>query len=201
MAFDTFDEGISPGGLRSKNEIKILICYLFDAVGDTMSQSLVIEAIHADELANFFEIAVAFEELVHDGNLTENGSENGEALYALTNNGKVIAKQLETTLAHSVRQKSYDCALRLLSERKTARENNVQIQKADNGFEVICTVSGGAVTLLSFTLYAPNYETAQVIKKNFLSYPRTVYKTMLGLMIKDIENVGSALEEVYGTLR
>lgn len=201
MAFDTFDEGISPGGLRSKNEIKILICYLFDAVGDTMSQSLVIEAIRADELANFFEIAVAFEELVHDGNLTESGSENGEPLYALTNNGKVIAKQLETTLAHSVRQKSYDCTLRLLSERKTARENNVEIQKTDNGFEVICTVSGGAVTLLSFTLYAPNYETAHVIKKNFLSYPRTVYKTMLGLMTKDIENVGSALEEVYGTLR
>ena len=25
MAFDTFDAGVAPGGLRSKNEIKILI--------------------------------------------------------------------------------------------------------------------------------------------------------------------------------
>ena len=200
MAFDTFDEGIAPGGLRSKNEIKILICYLFDAVNDKMSQSLVVEAIRADELANFFEIVVAFEELVKDGNLVKSDMVDNEQTFVLSRNGRVIAQQLETALAHSVKQKSYDCALRLLSERKTARENFVDIQKCDNGFEVVCRVSGGEMDLLSFTLYAPNYEQAEVIKRNFLSYPQTVYKTMLGLMTKDIENVGEALEEVYGEL-
>lgn len=200
MAFDTFDEGIAPGGLRSKNEIKILICYLFDAVNDKMSQSLVVEAIRADELANFFEIVVAFEELVKDGNLVKSDIVDNEQTFVLSSNGRVIAQQLETALAHSVKQKSYDCALRLLSERKTARENFVDIQKCDNGFEVVCRVSGGEMDLLSFTLYAPNYEQAEVIKRNFLSYPQTVYKTMLGLMTKDIENVGEALEEVYGEL-
>lgn len=200
MAFDTFDEGIAPGGLRSKNEIKILICYLFDAVNDKMSQSLVVEAIRADELANFFEIVVAFEELVKDGNLVKSDMVDNEQTFVLSDNGRVIAQQLETALAHSVKQKSYDCALRLLSERKTARENFVDIQKCDNGFEVVCRVSGGEMDLLSFTLYAPNYEQAEVIKRNFLSYPQTVYKTMLGLMTKDIENVGEALEEVYGEL-
>ncbi len=54
--------------------------------------------------------------------------------------------------------------------------------------------------MLEFTLYAPNHEQAEIIKKNFLSYPQAVYKTMLGLMTKDIEHVGEALEEVYGTL-
>lgn len=199
MAFDTFDAGVAPGGLRSKNEIKILICYLFASVNDKMSQSLVVEAIRSHELANFFEIVVAFEELIHDGNLRESDMVDNEQTYELTVNGKVIASQLETTLAHTVKQKSYDCALRLLSERKTARENFVDIQKTDNGFLVNCRVSGGEVTLLEFTLYAPSFEQAEVLKKNFLSYPQTVYKTMLGLMTKDIENVGEALEEVYGT--
>lgn len=198
MAFDTFDAGVAPGGLRSKNEIKILICYLFASVNDKMSQSLVVEAIRADELANFFEIVVAFEELIRDGNLRPSDIVDDEQTYELTKNGKVIAHQLETTLAHTVKQKSYDCALRLLSERKTARENFVDIQKTDNGFLVNCRVSGGEVTLLDFTLYAPSFEQAEVLKKNFLSYPQTVYKTMLGLMTKDIENVGEALEEVYG---
>lgn len=200
MAFDTFDEGIAPGGLRSKNEIKILICYLFDSVNDKMSQSLVVESIRADELANFFEIVVAFEELVKDGNLIKSDMVDNEQTFVLSDNGRVIARQLETTLAHTVKQKSYDCALRLLGERKTARENFVDIQKSDNGFEVVCRVSGGEMDLLAFTLYAPNYEQAEVIKRNFLSYPQTVYKTMLGLMTKDIENVGEALEEVYGEL-
>ena len=150
MAFDTFDEGIAPGGLRSKNEIKILICYLFNSVNDKLSQSIVVEAIRADELANFFEIVVAFEELVADGNLKESDVVDGEQTYTLTSNGKVIANQLETTLAHTVKQKSYDCALRLLSERKTARENFVDIVKSENGFEVNCRVSGGDVTLSVF---------------------------------------------------
>ncbi len=198
MAFDTFDAGVAPGGLRSKNEIKILICYLFASVNDKMSQSLVVEAIRADELANFFEIVVAFEELIHDGNLCASDIVDNEQTYELTDNGRVIARQLETTLAHTVKQKSYNCALRLLSERKTARENFVDIQKTDNGFLVNCRVSGGDVTLLDFTLYAPSFEQAEVLKRNFLSYPQTVYKTMLGLMTKDIENVGEALEEVYG---
>lgn len=200
MAFDTFDEGIAPGGLRSKNEIKILICYLYNSVSDKMSQSLVVEAIRADELANFFEIVVAFEELVKDGNLLKSEIIDNEQTFVLSENGKVIANQLEATLAHTVKQKSYDCALRLLSERKTARENYVDIVKTENGFEVRCRVSGGEIDLFSFTLYAPAFEQAEVIKKNFLSYPQTVYKTMLGLMTKDTENVGEALEEVYGGL-
>ncbi len=200
MAFDTFDEGIAPGGLRSKNEIKILICYLYNSVGDKMSKSLVTEAINADGLANFFETVIAFDELVAAGNLRMDGEADGEPAYVITENGRMIAGQLETTLAHTVKQKSYDCALRLLGERKTAKENFVEISKTDNGFFVNCRVSGGNFDLLSFTLFAPDYEQAEVIKKNFLGYPRTVYKTMLGLMTKDTENVGGALEEVYGTL-
>ena len=132
MAFDTFDEGIAPGGLRSKNEIKILICYLYNSVNDKMSKNLVTEAIINDELANFFEISAAFDELVGNKNLIESDSVDGEQTYVLSENGKIIAMQLESTLAHSVKQKSYDCALRLLSERKTARDNFVETAVQDD---------------------------------------------------------------------
>ena len=200
MAFDTFDEGIAPGGLRSKNEIKILICYLFYSVNDKMSRNIVIEAIMCDELANFFEIAAAFDELVSGCHLVLEDVTDGEETYVISESGKIIGAQLEATLSHSVKQKSYDCALRLLSERKTARENFADIIKTDYGFNVCCRVSGGDIDLLSFTLFAPSYEQAEVLKRNFMSYPQTVYKTMLGLLTKDPENVGEALEEVYANL-
>ena len=185
MAFDTFDEGIAPGGLRSKNEIKILICYLYNSVNDKMSKNLVTEAIINDELANFFEISAAFDELVGNKNLIESDSVDGEQTYVLSENGKIIAMQLESTLAHSVKQKSYDCALRLLSERKTARDNFVEIVKTENGFSVNCTISGGDIDLFKFSIFAPAYEQAEIVKNNFLSYPQTIYKTMLGLLTKD----------------
>lgn len=41
MAFDTFDEGINPGGMRSKNEIKTLICYLYNSVKENIDKGIV----------------------------------------------------------------------------------------------------------------------------------------------------------------
>ncbi len=200
MLFNTFDEGIAPGGLRSKYEIKTLICYLYYSVRENMSRSLIIEAIREDELANFFEVSAAFDELVGDNNLIKGGEIDGEPTYSLSENGKMIAEQLDTTLAYSVKEKALKCALKLLAERKTERENFVNINHTENGYEVECTVSGGELDLLSFRLYAPELEQAEIIKKSFLSYPSTVYKTMLALMTKDRDNVGEALEEVYGQI-
>lgn len=197
MAFDTFDEGIAPGGLRSKHEIKILICYLFFSTGDNLSRGVIIDAIITRELANFFEVSAAFDELVADGNLKANGEADGETVYALTGNGKTIARELESTLAYSVKEKALKCALTLLNERKTARENTVEIKRTESGYSVTCRVSGGELDLLSFTMYAPDSDQAELMKRSFLSYPQTVYKTMLALMTKDRDNVGEALEEVY----
>ena len=200
MLFNTFDEGIAPGGLRSKYEIKTLICYLYYSVKENMSRDLVIEAIREDELANFFEVSAAFDELVSDKSLVEADSVDGEQTYTLSENGRMIAMQLDSTVAYSVKDKALKCAIKLLADKKTARENFVDIEKTENGFKVKCTVSGGDVDLLSFTLYAPDIDQAEIIKKSFLSYPSTVYKSMLALMTKDRATAGEALEEVYGQI-
>ncbi len=200
MPFDAFDEGIALGGIRSKNEIRILICYLYNSVNDSMSKSIVLEAIMAHELANYFEISSAFDDLVTNNNLKVSGTIDGETTYALTENGKTIATELEATVSRSVKEKAYICAVRLLSERKTARENHVEIISGENGCTVNCKISGGDTELMSFSLYAPDYEQAQIMKKSFLSNPSAVYKTMLGLLTRDRENVGEALEEVYADL-
>ena len=198
MLFNTFDECIAPGGLRSKHEIKTLICYIYYSVKENLDRDLIIEAIREDELANFFEVSAAFDELVADKNLVESEVDDGVVTYTLSDNGRMIAQQLDSTLAYSVKDKALKCAIKLLADRKIARENFVDIEKTENGFNVKCTVSGGDVDLLSFTLYAPDIDQAEIIKQSFLSYPSTVYKTMLALMTKDIDNVGGALEEVYG---
>lgn len=200
MAFDTFDEGIVPGGIRSKSEIRILICYLFNSVNDKMSKDLIVESIMQYELANYFEVSSAFDDLINNGNLTESDIIDDERTYVLSDNGRMIANQLETTLALTVKEKAYSCAIKLLAEKKTARENSVDIEKTENGFNVVCRISGGEVELMSFSLYAPDYEQAVTIKKSFLESPATTYKVMLALMTRDKENVGEALEELYGVL-
>lgn len=195
MAFDTFDEGILPGGMRSRNEIKTLICYLYNSVKENMDKELIIQSILKHGLANYFEASSAFDDLVRNGNLVLSDFDNN--LYKLSDNGVIIANQLDGTLAYSVKEKALNCALKLLAERKTARENTVEIIKNDNGFTVNCVISGGDTELFSFKLYAPQMEQALIIKKNFLDNPSKVYKVMLALMTKDRDSVGEALEELY----
>ena len=45
MAFDTFDEGIIPGGMRSKYEIRILICYLLNSIKEPVSKEIIVDSI------------------------------------------------------------------------------------------------------------------------------------------------------------
>ena len=197
MINDTFDEGIALGGLRSKREIKVLICYLFASVKDALSESLVTEAIIEYELANFFEVKAAFDELLRGENLRKAGIVDDEQTYLLTEQGKMIASQLESTLAHSVKEKALKDLREAVLSGPIARENTVEIEKTENGYRVNCHVSGGDVDLLQFSLYAPDIEQAELMKKSFLSYPATVFKTMLALMTKNKESVGEALEELF----
>lgn len=196
MAFDTFDEGINLGGMRSKNEIKTLICYLYNSVKENMDKGIVIQAILKQGLANYFETSSAFDDLVMNGNLIP--ADNEHKTYSLTKNGAEIAKQLDSTVAYTIKEKAYACAVKLLAEKKKEIENKVNIMKNDNGFTVECSVSGGDMELMKLDIYAPEMEQALILKKNFLDNPKKAYKIMLALLTKDKETVGEALEELYG---
>lgn len=196
MAFDTFDEGINLGGMRSKNEIKTLICYLYNSVKENMDKGIIIQAILKQGLANYFETSSAFDDLVINGNLVP--ADNEHKTYSLTEKGAEIAKQLDSTVAYTIKEKAYACAVKLLGEKKKEIENRVNISKNDNGFTVECSVSGGDMDLMKLNIYAPEMEQALILKKNFLDNPNKAYKVMLALLTKDKETVGDALEELYG---
>ena len=196
MAFDTFDEGINLGGMRSKNEIKTLICYLYNSVKENIDKGIIIQAILKQGLANYFETSSAFDDLVMNGNLIPADDEH--KTYSLTEKGAEIAKQLDSTVAYTIKEKAYACAVKLLAEKKKEIENRVNISKNDNGFTVECSVSGGDMDLTKLNIYAPEMEQALILKKNFLDNPNKAYKVMLALLTKDKETVGDALEELYG---
>lgn len=110
----------------------------------------------------------------------------------------MIANQLDTTLAYTVKQKAYDCAINLLAQKKKERENSVEIVKTDMGYNVNCKISGGNLDLLSFSIFAPDMPQALILKKNFYENPTTFYKVILALLTQNKESVGEALENLYG---
>lgn len=194
MAFDTFDEGISLGGMRSKTEIRTLICYMFKSVGSPMSRDMIVNALMEKGLANYFETCASFDDLLRNGNIEQTDEEKG--LYFITPNGDLIATQLEDTLAPTVKERAVECVLSLLKRAQIESDNKVTITKIENGYNVTCRISGGDMDLLSFTLYVPDITQARMIRKNFYKNPDMFYSVMIAMLTRNKRAVSEILSEL-----
>lgn len=194
MAFDTFDEGVNYGGIRSKNEIRTLICYLYNSIQKPMDKATVVEAIQEKGLANYFETTSCFDDLIKHNNIELVNKK--EDLYFLTDNGKMVAEQLDFTLANSVKEKAYTCAIELLRKKQIEKENAVTITKTDKGFNVNCKISGGDVDLISLDVYAPDKNQAKIIKKYFHKDPEAFYNIIIGNLTGNKDLIIKTLEDI-----
>lgn len=198
MAFDTFDEGISLGGMRSKTEIRTLICYLFDKINIPMKKDTIINALQQKGLANYFESSSCFDDLIKNKNLEIKDEDN--KLYFITDSGKLISRQLDDTLAYTVKEKACECTLSLLEKERIEKENIVTITKNDNGYTVNCSISGGDMDLLTFSVYAPDINQARIIRKNFHKNPLLFYNVMVSMLTRNKEAVKEALTDLNSIL-
>lgn len=93
--------GVAPGGLRSKSDIRILICYMLKSVNAPLSGDDIIKVLQEKSLANYFEASDALSALVSLGNVTR----EEDNTYVLTKRGKSVADDLEQLIPSSVRDK------------------------------------------------------------------------------------------------
>lgn len=193
MKYDTFSAGVEPGGLRTKQDIKILICYILSSTVSGISKQNIISILQENGLANYFEASEAFADLVLSGNicLEDEGKSNS---YCITDTGRIVSDQLHVSLPRTVRERALSAAMSLLSRIKLEKENKVSIEKNSMGYSVTCTISGGEFNLISFTMYVPDMDQAKIVKENFYKDPTSIYNGILGLLTQNKELVEESLE-------
>lgn len=191
MRNDAFTEGVEPGGLWNKNEIRVLLCYILASVNAPLSREDLSHIIQEKSLANYFEVGDALANLEGIGNVEKDPSGG----YTVTPTGREIAQNLDVTLPLSVRDKALEAALSLLADARTRRENRVTIQETDKGFQVTCHISGGNLDLMKISLYAPDRAQAELIRKNFHRDPAGIYKLLLSALTGDNTFLKSFLEK------
>lgn len=192
MDFDAFTGGIEPGGLRNKNQIRILICYLLSSVNAPLSKSDIVSIIQDNGLANYFEVTDALAELTEKGNVITSGKHH--ELCSASETARMIAKQLDTAIPPAVRDKAIAAAINMLAKAKRENENQVEILKTDKGYNVICHISGGDMDLMNFTLYVPDLYQANMVKHNFHNSPEAVYSMMLALVTGNCDMAATILK-------
>ena len=193
MNFDAFTGGIEPGGLRNKNEIRILFCYLLASVDAPLSKSDIVSIIQDNALANYFEVTDSLAEMTENGNVIVSGINN--EFCEASDTAQMIAKQLDKALPPVVRDKAVAAAINLLAKAKRESENKVEIIETERGYNVICHISGGDMDLMNFTLYVPDLYQARMVKSQFQDSPETVYRMLLALVTGNNDMASGILKE------
>lgn len=171
----TFDDGIEPGGLRTRNEIKLLVCYLLSSVDERITRSQLCEISLDKGLANYFEINQAVSDLIENGSVVSDFIECEEYL-SVTEKGRESTKTLEVQLPRSVREKAINAAIKMLTLAKRKRENKVEVEKLENGgYHVTFSME----EMMKLTIYVADEMQVETVTNNFYEDPIKLYSGII----------------------
>ena len=179
MEFDAFDAGIELGGLRSRDDIRLLICYLLKSIDAPMTRQMLNDSMQEDGLANFFEVGQAIEELLKTGNITADILDEEEVI-TVTEKGREAAELLQTSLPRTVREKAVNSAIRLTTRAKVERDNNIEVRKEeDGGYTITFTLFDRGTELMKLSIYVVDSLQLETVKQNFINDPVKVYSSII----------------------
>lgn len=179
MEYDAFDAGIELGGLRSRDDIRLLVCYLLKSVDSPMTRQMLNEAMQEDGLANYFEVGQAIEELLKTGNITADIL-NEEEVISVTEKGREAAEMLEMSLPRTVREKAVNSAIRLITKARVERDNKIEVTKEENGgYTITFTLFDKNTQFMKLSVYVCDSLQLEQVKQNFINDPVKVYSTII----------------------
>lgn len=180
--YDAFFEGVEPGGLRSRSEIKTLISYIICRVDTGITKNQINNILGEKCLANYFEVNQALSELIKTGNVRLDFDGDEEVLYP-TQLGKSNTRQLENELPYSVKETALNATVEMMTKLKRERENKIEIEPHLNGYNVTVSITDNDDKLLSITLFVADSEQAENVKEKFLRDPVRLYSTVVALLM------------------
>lgn len=183
--FDAMNEGVAPGGLVSKSDIKMLICYMLDVVGSPVSKTMLSNVMQDQEIANYFEVMNAISELIKMGNITET-TEGDEEMLSITEQGSSAVELLAMDIPKTVRETAVKSLVHFMTLERNARENEVDITpREDGGFDVSFTLKDHDFPMMELKIYVADREQAETLKHNFVEDPVRIYSSLLAALMVD----------------
>jgi len=139
-----------------------------------ISKDGIIEIICGERLANYFEIMTAVSELQADHNIIEISRD----AFMISDVGENIAKTLGQSLPFSVYTTAMNATDEYILKEERSKENHVEINKTDHGYEISLTIGADDFKLMQLTILVANGKAADQAKNNFLSDPTDFYQSI-----------------------
>lgn len=179
--FDAIANDMESGVLRSKDTIKVAICYILTNVKESTTEQIIIEAMTAGEIANYYETADALSELLKEKVIEKDEND----FLKITEKGKTSVQFLEDNLPKTIREKSIETVSKLASREIYKKQIHSEIEECENGFRVTLHVNDKEQDFMSLTLYVASKEQAVLIKEKFTNDPVKVYNSLINSIFKN----------------
>lgn len=181
MEKDAASAGVQPvGGLFSTAEIKILICYILDTVGEPVPANELINTLHFEGIANAFEVSDAISLLAKSGLIAPTDERGSE--YLITRSGSETAKTLRDSLSYSVKERACTAALKMLARFKNAQTTDIKITHEDGRTYITCTALDRGAPFIGIKLLVGDDTQALAVKESFLERASELYPVIIRIL-------------------
>lgn len=176
--FDALTQGVVLGGVRSKYAIRVLLCYILKNVESSVSRTAFLEILQTTGLVNFFEINPALEALCENGLaiLIQNDDDD---YFTITPDGITVATKLETDIPLGAREQALSAAFAIVARERLRGSVDYKIEKTQNGYYVILTVTDGDEIMMQTKIFAADYLQAENVGENFMKNPNKLYSGII----------------------
>ncbi len=170
--------------IGSMNNVKIFVLYLMRNINYPLDFVTLNEIVMQTDYIMYLDFAVAFHEMLDGGLIAEESkNEQGEALYSVTDRGRIVAEQLKSDILPSILEQSLGAALRYLDfKRRHIKISSDAKLLPDRTVDLTLTVTEAGKTILSITVNVDSEARAERIRENFRSRPEAIYRGTLALL-------------------
>ncbi len=165
--------GVRRGGLFNTAEIKILICYILNAINEPVPVNMLANLLHYEGIANGFEVSDAVVSLSDSGHIVQ--SDAKEDTYIITDDGREIADTLNSSLSMTVKERAYIAAVKMFAKFKNAKDNTFEITKENGCTYITCSALDGGKPFISVKMQITDEHQGNCIKEKFLENPSRIY--------------------------
>ena len=172
--------GVSRGGLFSTSEIKILICYILDAIDEPVPVDMLANVLHYEGLANAFEVSDAVVSLSQSGQII--AVDTSEQNYRITDSGRNTAKTLKSSLSSVVKERAYLAVMKMFAKFKNAKDNAFEITHENGATYLSCSALDGGKPFITVKLLITDEEQGSFIRERFLENPSAIYSKIIEML-------------------
>ncbi len=172
--------------IGSKQNVKIFVLYLMENINYPLDFVTINDIVMQTDYVMYLDFAESFHEML-DGGLLIAIEGEGDTLYAVTEKGRYVARELKSDILSSVLDQSLARALRYLNFKKRGIVPRCTVEKTDDGrYCVSCSFMERDTCIFSQTLTVDTLDRATRMKDNFYERPEAIYRGVVALLAGNV---------------